>query len=107
MPRVELELRGQRQRIDLVLLPGHTRPVIGHAEPAADGAQRAASAQAHGVAASPRQEAPGSLTEASELRTRTILSHQLPDNLRQTLVQGLNEPGRAKRGGVVASMPRR
>lgn len=103
MPTFTLELRSQRQRIDLVQLPGQTRPVIGHAEPAHD-SQRVATLLQHGSAASPRSVPLGTLTEASDLRTRTVLAHRLPPALNRALAEGMTCESRVAPGGVVASV---
>ncbi len=100
-PKQPLELRGGRQRIELVQGVGHTRPVIGRSAPAAEN-QRLRSAMVHGATASPRAQASGALTQPLPQRTQTILSQHLPRELQRSLVEGPTRTAKVPADGVVA-----
>jgi hypothetical protein len=99
MPR-----RGGSEQVKLVLENGQARPVIGTSEPA-DEEARLRVARYWGVPASPRQQAQGGITEPLPLRSRTVLSHCLPQAERDMLQRGLTGTGKVPESGVVASAP--
>ena len=99
MPR-----RGGGEQVQLVLENGQTRPVIGTSEPA-DEEARLRAARHWGVPPSPRQQALGGVTEPLPLRSRTVLSHRLPQAEREMLQRGLTGPGKVPQSGVVATAP--
>lgn len=105
-------LRGQAQEVTLVLENGQTKPVIGTSEPAPDPDGNLAAVQARvraaahwGATASPRARAAGGIVQPLPLRSRTILSHQLPQDAQQLLARGLNGDAKVPESGVVATVP--
>ena len=109
MKNPQLGLRGGAEQVQLVLENGQSRPVIGTSQPTEDEAAmeqaRLRVAQHWGARASPRQTNAGGITEPLTLRSRTILSHQLPAAVQQVLEQGLSSHERLPESGVVATVP--
>lgn len=99
MPR-----RGGGEQVQLVLENGQTRPVIGTSEPA-DEEARVRVARHWGVPASPRQQAQGGIVQPLPLRSRTVLSHRLPQAEREMLQRGLTGRGKVPESAVVATAP--
>ena len=99
MPR-----RGGTEQVRLVLENGQTRPVVGTSEPA-DEQARLRVARHWGVPPSPRPQALGGITEPLPLRSRTVLSHRLPQAERDMLQRGLTGTGKVPASGVVATAP--
>lgn len=107
MKNPRLGLRGGAEQVQLVLENGQSRPVIGTSLPAEDEAAaeqaRARVALHWGGRASPRQTNAGGITEPLSLRSRTILSHQLPAAAQRLLQEGLTETHQVLSSGVVAA----
>ena len=107
MKKPRLGLRGGAEQVQLVLENGQSRPVIGTSQPAEDQAAieqaRLRVAQHWGGRASPRQANAGGITEALSLRSRTVLSHQLPAAAQRLLQEGLTETHQVLSSGVVTA----
>lgn len=86
---VNLELRAQRHRIDLVQGKGQIRSVIGTSGLTQEADTRTRTALNQGGSRSPR--------------TQTILSHRLPGHLQRALEVGLPSPDRVPPSGGVTS----
>ena len=95
--------RGGTTRVQLVLAPGARRPVIGTSEPADDEARLRAAAH-WGVARGPRTQPDGGIVEPLPLRSRTILSHRLPQQARDVVQGGLQGHEKVPESGVVATV---
>lgn len=105
-------LRGGAQEVTLVMGNGQTQPVIGTSQPAADPDGNLAAVQARvraaahwGARASPRAQAAGGIVEPLPLRSRTILSHGLPEEAQAMLNRGLDGHAKVPESGVVATVP--
>lgn len=112
MNKPTLGLRGGAQEVTLVMENGQTRPVIGTSQPGADPDGNLAAVQARvraathwGARASPRTQAAGGIVEPLALRSRTILSHQLPQEAQALLNRGLVGHAKVPESGVVATVP--
>lgn len=80
-----LHLRNQQERVKVILREGHTRPELGTAHPQEDD-RRASLPALWGREPHPtRQEPVATIDEPLELRTQTILSHALPDDVRRAI----------------------
>lgn len=112
MKEPKLGLRGGAQEVSLVVENGQSRPVIGTSQPPADadsttlaGVQARVRAATHwGARASPRTQTAGGIVEPLTLRSRTILSHQLPQDAQALLNRGLDGPAKVPESGVVATV---
>ena len=111
MKNPRLGLRGGAQEVTLVLENGQTKPVIGTSQPPADPDGNLAAVQARvraaahwGARASPRTQAAGGIVEPLPLRSRTILSHQLPQEAQALLNRGLDGQTKVPESGVVATV---
>lgn len=83
-----LGLRNRAHRVDVVKINGESRPVLGTSHPQEE-ARRAAVLKHWQIAVeSPRKEKQATIDEALSQRTQTILSHQLPPELRRRLDSG-------------------
>lgn len=80
-----LRLRNQQERVKVILREGHTRPELGIAQPQEDD-RRASLPELWGRESHPtRQEPLATIDEPLPVRTQTILSHEVPDNVRRAL----------------------
>jgi hypothetical protein len=98
--------RGGTTKVQLVLAPGERRPVLGTSEPADDEARMRAAAH-WGVARGPRAQPEGGIVEPLPRRSRTILSHRLPEQAREVVQGGLQGHEKVPESGVVATVPLR
>jgi hypothetical protein len=86
--KVLLGLRGQRHQVKVVKPNGSARPELGRSHPEEEN-RRAAAVAAWGGKPSPRQQPLATIDEALPRRAQTILSHQVPPEVRQRLDTGL------------------
>lgn len=104
----KLELRDRAHEVQLVVENGQTRPVIGTSEPTDEEDQalqaRVRATQHWGGGSSPRLRPDGGVTEPMALRSRTVLSLRLPQEMRRALDEGVSGHGKVPESGVVAKV---
>ncbi len=102
-----MPLRQRAERVQVVMAPDTSRPVIGTVQPesAESGENLRSDTAAHwGTAAGPRQEKPAALVEPRPQREQTILASQLPADARQLLVSGLDDKRQVDAVGLVTQV---
>src|SRR6478735_6082350 len=87
-----LGLRNHGQRVDVVRINGETRPVLGKSHPQEEDRRAEALKHWQQSAESPRMARLATIDEPLPVRTRTILSHRLPPELRQRIDSGMSPP---------------
>lgn len=106
LTKLFLALRNNGHQVDVVRINGETRPVLGRSHPEEED-RRANILRQWGMRPeSPRHQPLATIDEALPQRTQTILSHQLPPELRARLngvparpaeSRKKNTPGREER----------
>lgn len=85
LTKLFLALRNNGHRVDVVKVNGEPRPVLGRSHPEEED-RRANILRQWGIRPeSPRHQPLGTIDEPLSQRTQTILSHQLPPELRARL----------------------
>ncbi len=82
---VTLRLRGDAQRVELIVPNGATRPVLGTRAPGDEDRRAATIEHAGGAGRSPRQQPLAAIELELPRRAQTILTHRLPREVRERL----------------------
>ncbi|MBI0329082.1 hypothetical protein [Burkholderia plantarii] len=80
-----LRLRGDAQRVEVIVPNGTTRPVLGTRDPGDDDRRAATIEHAGGAGRSPRQQPLASIELELPRRAQTILTQRLPREVRERL----------------------
>jgi hypothetical protein len=88
LTKLFLSLRNNGHKVDVVKPNGETRPVLGRSHPEDKNARANILRQWGMQPDSPRKEPLATIDEPLPQRTQTILSHQLPQELRDRLNGG-------------------
>lgn len=80
-----LRLRNGRERISVILRPGRTRPELGTVLPQEDDRRTSLPQRWGWQREAPRKETPAGIEEALPVRTQTILSHSVPEDVRAAI----------------------
>jgi hypothetical protein len=107
----KMPLRGDAHEVTLVQENGSTKPVIGRSVPPEQSEEELVRARlkvaAHwGARASPRQQSEGGITEPLDLRTRTVLARELPEEAQRMLNEGRTDTRPVPESGVVDKFER-
>jgi hypothetical protein len=84
-----LNLRNRGERVVVILREGHSRPELGIAHPNED-LRRVSLPALWGMAEhATRMEPPATIDEPLPVRTQTILSHRVPEDVRRAIDAGI------------------
>lgn len=99
MSRPTMPLRNNQHQVKLVRPNGSTRPVLGTALPEEDTrrAQAVEQWQIPGHEGRPPQDKPATIDEPLPVRTQTILSYRLPEEVRRLVNGGVTDAAPASR----------
>ena len=98
-----LRLRGNADRVEVIVPNGATRPVLGTRDPGDEDRRAATIEQAGGAGRSPRQRPLESIELPLPQRAQTILNHRLPRDVRERLDGAGQSPSQGRHDGSAQS----